>query len=177
LNFNGHFTKYSEAFAIPDQTAETCARVFATQIITRHGTGSNLITDQGGSFISTSFKETCSILGIKKVNTSSYHPSSNGMIERFHRSPGLSYYIDSANTKWDIVVPFYLMAYRATPNTTTGFSLYYLLHGREMALPNSENLKAKLSKQESLDQNRILENLKSSLRSAYQPVKKANSRI
>ena len=101
------------------------------------------------------------------------------MIERSHRSLqlGLSHYIDSANTKWDIVVPFYLMAYRATPNTTTGFSLYYLLHGREMALPNSENLKAKLSKQESLDQNRILENLKSSLRSAYQPVKKANSRI
>ena len=99
------------------------------------------------------------------------------MIERFHRSPGLSYYIDSANTNWDIAVLFHLMAYPATPNTT-GFSPYNLFHGRKMALPNSENLKAKLSKQnENLDQNRRLENPKSSLRSAYQLVKKANSPI
>jgi len=39
------------------------------------------------------------------------------------------------------------MSYRATPNTTTDFSPYYLLHGREMALPNSDNLKAKLPKE------------------------------
>jgi len=39
------------------------------------------------------------------------------------------------------------MSYCATPNTTTGFSPYYLLHGREMALPNSDNFKAKLSKE------------------------------
>jgi len=67
------------------------------------------------------------------------------------------------------------MAYRATPNTTTGFSPYYLLHGREMALPNSDNLKAKLPKEkENFDQDRRLENLKSSLRLAYKAVKKAN---
>ena len=99
------------------------------------------------------------------------------MTECFHQSlhSGLSHYTDSANTNWDVVVSFYLMAYSATPNTTTGFSPYYLLHGREMVLPNSENLMAKLSKQEgNLDQNRRLENLKSSLRSFYQLVKRAN---
>jgi len=50
LTFIDHFTKYVEAFPIPDQSAETCARVCATQIVTRHGTGSTLITDQGRSF-------------------------------------------------------------------------------------------------------------------------------
>ena len=86
------------------------------------------------------------------------------MVERFHRSlhTSLSHYIDSANTNWEIVVQFYLMSYRATPHMTTHFSLYYLLHGREMALPNSDNLKAKFSK-ENFDQDRRLENLKSSL--------------
>ena len=149
LTIIDHFTKHVEAFQIPDQTAEACPRVYATQIVTRHGTESTLITDQGSSFMSSFFKEICRILGIRKVNTSSYHPSSNGIVKRLHRSlhSGLSYYIDSANTNWHIVVPFYLMSYRATPNTTTGFSPYYLLHGREMALPNSDNLKAKLSKE------------------------------
>jgi hypothetical protein len=52
LTFVDHFTKWVEAFPIPDQTAETCARVYATQIVTRHGTGSTLITDRGSSFMS-----------------------------------------------------------------------------------------------------------------------------
>ena len=141
LTFIDHVAKYAEDFPIPDQTAETCARVYATQIITRHGTGSKLITDHVRSFISTFFEETCRILGIRKVNPSSYHPSCNYvMIERFHPSlhSGLSHYVDSANTNWGIAVPFYLMAYRAKPNTTTAFSPYYLVHGREMALPSSE---------------------------------------
>jgi len=30
LTFIDHFTKYVEAFAIADQTAETCARVYAS---------------------------------------------------------------------------------------------------------------------------------------------------
>jgi len=49
--FIDHFTRYAEAFPIPDQTAETCARIYATQIVTRHGTGSKLITDQGRTFM------------------------------------------------------------------------------------------------------------------------------
>ena len=134
LTFIDGFSKYVEAFPMVDQTAESCTRIYASQIVTRHGSGSTLI-DQGRSFVSAFFKETCRILGIRKVNTTSFHPASNGMVERFHRSlhSGLSHYIDSANTNWDVVVPFYLMAYRATPNTTTGFSPFYPLHGREMS--------------------------------------------
>jgi len=58
LTFTDHFTKYVEAFPIPDQTAETCARIYATQIVTQHGNGSQLITDQGRSFMSSFFQET-----------------------------------------------------------------------------------------------------------------------
>jgi len=46
LTFIDHFTKYVEAIPIIDQSAETCAGVYASQIVTRHCTGSKLITDQ-----------------------------------------------------------------------------------------------------------------------------------
>jgi len=69
LMFIDHFTKYAEAFPIPEQSAETCARVYATQIITQHGTGSKLITDQGPAFMSSFFREACKILGIRKTHT------------------------------------------------------------------------------------------------------------
>jgi len=67
------------------------------------------------------------------------------------------------------------MAYRATPNTVTGYSPYYLLHGREMTLPKSDNLKAKVSS-ENPDQNSKLKNLQSSLKLAYQQVARANKK-
>jgi hypothetical protein len=133
LTFVHHLTRYVEAFPIADQTAETIARVYATQIVTRHGTGSKLITDQGRAFMSEFFKETCKVLGIRKVHTTSYHPMSNGVTERFHRSlhAGLSHYVNASHTNWDLQVPFYLMAYRATPNTVPftscmGERWYYL---------------------------------------------------
>ena len=82
LIFICHLTKYIEAFPIPDQTAEVCARVYATQIITRHGSGSKLITDQGRAFLSSFFQETCKLLGVRAAFTTSHHPQSNSKIER-----------------------------------------------------------------------------------------------
>jgi transposase InsO family protein len=64
-------------------TASTGAQVYATQIVTRHGTGSQLITDQGSAFISNLFQETCKLLGIRRTRTTALHPSSNGQVERF----------------------------------------------------------------------------------------------
>jgi hypothetical protein len=67
------------------------------------------------------------------------------------------------------------MAYRATPNTVTGYSPFYLLHGREMMLPGSDDLRAKVLKM-SLDQDQLLQNLKSSLRMAYKEIGHSNQR-
>jgi len=55
LTFLDYFTRYVEAYPISEQTSEVCARVYATQIVTRHCTGSKLITDQGRNFMSSFF--------------------------------------------------------------------------------------------------------------------------
>ena len=109
LTFIDHFTKYVEAFPITDVSAETFARIYATQIIARHGSGSTLITDQGRSFTSAYFQETRKILKVRKVRTSAYHAMSNDMVERFHRilHDSIAHYIDSTGTNWDVVLPFF----------------------------------------------------------------------
>jgi transposase InsO family protein len=147
LKFTDNFTWFVEAFLISDQTLNTCAKIYASQIATRHGTGSTLVTDQVKAFMSTFFQATCKMLGINRIRTSALEPALNGLSELFHRSlhAGFSHYINSTTTNWDVAVPYYLMAYRATPNTTTGFSPFYLLHGREMDLPTSDDLKDKLA--------------------------------
>jgi len=67
------------------------------------------------------------------------------------------------------------MAYRATPNSVTRFSTLYLLHGREIQLPGNDNLKARCPNECSGEEHR-LENLKTSLKTAYKLVAKANKR-
>jgi hypothetical protein len=58
---------------------------------------------------------------------------------------GLSHYVNSSGTDWDTLISFYIMAYRGTPHGTSKFSPFFLLHGREMILPTSQDLKAKLT--------------------------------
>jgi hypothetical protein len=64
----------------------------------------------------------------------------------------------------------------STPHCTTKYRPFYLLHGREMNLPTTEDLKAKISQDvQSTDQVQRLENLMSSLAKAYEAVRR-NSR-
>ena len=67
------------------------------------------------------------------------------------------------------------MAYCTPPNATTGYSPFYILLGREMTLPSNDNMKAKLSKElENSNHTRQLQSLKSSLKLAYESVRKSN---
>jgi hypothetical protein len=123
--------------------------------------------------MSTFFQETCRILGVKHTNTSALHPQRNGVKEKFHKTmhQRLSHYVNASGTNWDTLINFYLLEYRATPHGTTGFSRYYLLHAREMVLPTTQNIAAKLSP-ELTDTDQVAKlNLKSSLKTAYKLVR------
>jgi len=105
---------------------------------------------------------------------------SNGLAERVHGvlHVSIAHYIVSSGTNWDLVVPFFLMAYRATPHSTTVYSPFYLTHGREMVLPNEGDLKAKVSSGiQDAEQIQRLENLKSSLRKTYKEVRYNNQKM
>jgi hypothetical protein len=69
------------------------------------------------------------------------------------------------------------MAYRATPNSTIGYNPFSLLHGREMVLTCTDDLRAKLSKEvKDQGQARRLEMLKANLERAYKLIRKNNKK-
>ena len=64
LTVTDHFTRWVEIFAIPDQTAETCANKIFNDVVARYGCPYELLSDQGRNYESSLFKELCRLLEI-----------------------------------------------------------------------------------------------------------------
>ena len=137
LVIGDYFTKWIEAFAIPNQEAKTVADKFAREFIARNGPPTEVHTDQGRNFEAALMKDVCRILGIHKTRTTPFRPQSNGFIEKFNRTlqQMLSLYVNERQTDWDRWVPLMMTAYRATPQETTGQTPNMLVFGREIELP------------------------------------------
>ncbi|PIK54590.1 hypothetical protein BSL78_08521 [Apostichopus japonicus] len=131
-----YFTKWTEAYAIPNQEAVTVARVFVEQFVLRFGVPLQLHTDQGRNFESNLFKELAQLLGIDKTRTTAFHPQSDGMVERFNRTleAMLSAVVSENQRDWDEWLPHVTMAYRSSVHETTGETPSVMMLGREMNL-------------------------------------------
>ena len=137
VSFMDRYTSWPEAFAIPSTECERIADIMMTEMIPRYGTPRTFLTDQGTNFTAKLMKNLCDKLGIEKIQTSPYHPSSNGMIERMNQNitTGISHYVNNEQDNWDDLLPGLLHAYRSTPTRSRGFSPYEMLYGRKMILP------------------------------------------
>ena len=139
LTFQDDLTKYLINISMKNQEASTVASHFVTDIICHYGLPEILITDQGSNFLSDLFKTTCKFLKIKKIQTTSYHPESNGALERSHRvlEEYLRNFIKESQEDWDNWIPFATFTYNTTPHSATEFSPYELLFGYSPNLPTS----------------------------------------
>ena len=79
-------SSWPEAVPLSSITSESCDRTFISTWVSRFGVSSILTSDRGAQFTSSVWSDVCSILGISRTKTTSFHPQSNGMIERFHYS-------------------------------------------------------------------------------------------
>jgi len=78
------FSKWAEAFPVRNHTAPTVAKVFVDQVFSRWGTPARILMDNGPQFHSDLLSEVCKLLEVDKPHTTTYHPQTNGCVERFH---------------------------------------------------------------------------------------------
>ena len=134
-----YFSKWMEAYHIPNQTAVTVAEKLVNEFVCRFGVPSLLHSDQGRNFEAHVFKEMCNIFGIEKTRTTPYNPKSDGLIEKFNNTliTTISMMIEPNKRQrdWDVQVPLALFAYRTAPQETTGETPNMLMLGRELHLP------------------------------------------
>ena len=166
-----HFTKWAEAVPVPNHEATTVSRVLLEQVITRFGVPLQILTDRGSEFESKLFQELCRALGVEKIRTTAYKPSTNGMVERLHRclNSMIGKVVDFHQKYWDEQVPIVMAAYRASRHESTGYTPNYLMFGRELAMPVDiisgvpEELRDRYS-----SENEYVANLQQKMRSIYE---------
>ena len=114
-------TQYPEAIPLRSIDAEHIAEELI-KAFARVGIPSEILTDQGGNFTSKLLSELYRLLKIQGIRTSSYHPQSDGLVERFNQT--LKMMLQKVVTKegkdWDKLLPYVLFAYREVPQASTG---------------------------------------------------------
>jgi transposase InsO family protein len=107
LTLVDHFTRFCEAIPIMKQDTESVARESVTKIITHYGVPKKLFTDRGANFTSALIKETCKLLKIQKLQTSSYNLQANGICEKMHKLlvDMLSHFVRKDAKNWMSMCP------------------------------------------------------------------------
>ena len=137
LTMQDNFTKWAEAFAIRRHTAPIVAHILFHQVIMRFGCPRRILSDRGPEFEGEIMAELCTLMQIDKVRSTPFHPQSNGMLERFHRTLNsmLGKVVEENQRDWHEHLAPVMAAYRATVHEATGFTPNRLMFGREVTLP------------------------------------------
>lgn len=126
-------------FALPNQTEQTVAHCLFEDYILIHGVPESLHSDQGCQSESEVVLSLCHLLNIKKMQTTPYHTASNSMVERFNRT--LTYQMAkillSCGGEWNYYIKQVAFANNSTPHSSTKYSPYFLVHGREPRMPTT----------------------------------------
>ena len=124
-------TRYPEAVPLRAATAKAVARELMV-LFSRVGIVREILTDQGSCFMSRVLKGLTSLLQIRHLRTSVYHPQTDGLVERFNKTlkSMLKKVMEADGKNWDQLLPHVLFAVREVPQASTGFSPFELLYGR-----------------------------------------------
>jgi Integrase core domain len=128
-------TRWFEALPLSDISAKSCAAVLTQGWIARYGVPAIITSDRGSQFTSALWDSLCNILGIWHVQTTAYHPQSNGLVERFHRRLKDALRARLAGPAWTAHLPWVLLGLRAAPREEDNISPAQAVFGTPIVLP------------------------------------------
>ncbi|XP_026462242.1 uncharacterized protein LOC113381244 [Ctenocephalides felis] len=116
------------------RSAEEVAVGFLLCWISRFGAPVKMTTDRGTQFKSELFRSLNKLTGTIRIRTCSYHPCSNGLIERFHRQLKTAIMCYKDNT-WLEALPLILVGIRNAYKPDIKTSAAEMVYGEPLRLP------------------------------------------
>ena len=131
-------TRYPVAVPMPDITADTVVKAFMSGWVAHFGVPHTIVSDRGRQFTSKLWADLVSLLGMEHNPTTAFHPESNGMVERFHRTLKSALMAGLGdNRDWLSHLPIVLLGIRSSVRGDFGCSTNEVGLGQELALPGS----------------------------------------
>ena len=128
-------SRWLEAVPLRTMETEACVDALVAGWVARFGVPGRITSDQGRQFTSNVWHRLCVRLGTAHIRTTPYHPQSNGMVERAHRSLKESLKARLASVEWPEHLPWVLLGLRTAPREDEGVSSAELVYGAPLTLP------------------------------------------
>lgn len=124
------------AVPLENADAKTTARALIRSVFLKHGVPSQLISDNGSNFKSSTMAEITKILKAKQIFISPYHPQSN-KVERWHRyfADSLKCCIEKEHDQWPEYLPYAVFSYNNSYNIATKLSPNEIVYGTPCRIP------------------------------------------
>lgn len=138
------FSRYIILAPLKDIRSNSVITVLKERVVANFGYPNEIITDGGSYFNSSEFNVFCKDYSIDHHITSPYHPSSNGLIERYFKTVKdmVSTTSRAENKNWDEVLHMVELGMRSSENKTTGrspFAAIYSFNPRVSRYKVTEN--------------------------------------
>jgi len=116
------FSKMTRAIPLKRIDAETITAAFLDNWVAAFGPPVTVFSDNGPQFRSTFFQGVCSLLGVSHRYCTTYHPQTNGQVERYNRTivGQMRTYVEDYQDRWDEHVSMLTLAYNSRPQQSTG---------------------------------------------------------
>jgi len=136
------FSQLVRAVPLAGITATDVSSAFFRDWISVYGPPDTVLTDNGPQFASLFFQGVCNLMGIRNLYTSTYHPQTNGQVERFNKTlmDMFTSYIEDYQDTRDEQVSVLALAYYSRPHRTTGVAHMDLVTPRRVSNVSLERM-------------------------------------
>ncbi|BHF77621.1 hypothetical protein SprV_0602072900 [Sparganum proliferum] len=132
----GRFTRWPIATPITNITADSVAHAFLEHWISHYGASSTITTDRGKQFESKLLNSLTDLLGCSRIRMTAYHPSLNGLVERFHRQLKASLRARDNPSHWSEHLPLVMLSIHTAPKSDLQCSAAELVYSTTLRIPN-----------------------------------------
>ena len=131
------FTRWPEAIPLSSTDTAAIGTAFAMHWIARFGVPTDITSDRGAQFTSDVWNAVAQSLGARLHRTTAYHPQSNGLVERFHRSLKAALRARLTSPAWMEELPWVMLGLRTAPKEELGVSVAEMVYGAPLTVPGS----------------------------------------